>query len=53
MSERKQYVITYLPFPESDMELQALEFGETPEEAIQNFLRSRTAMRVKDAKEKY
>lgn len=53
MSEHKAYVITYLPFPDSDMELEALDFGSTPEEAIANFQRTHSAMRVKDAKEKF
>jgi len=45
--ERNEYVVVYLPFEESDLTVESLEFGKDEEEALNEFKVRHPNARVK------
>lgn len=50
--KRSEFVIVYLPFDTSDMELEALSFGKDEEEALREFNSRHPQVRVKSVTQK-
>jgi hypothetical protein len=49
---RQAFVVTYLPFSESDLELQTIEYGKDDQEAQKEFEMHHPGLRVKEVKAK-
>ena len=50
--QRSEFVVVYMPFEESDMTLESLEYGVDEAEALREFRMNHPTARVKEVKSK-
>jgi hypothetical protein len=50
--QRSEFVIVYMPFEDSDMTLEQLEFGKDEADALKEFEKTHPVARVKEVKAK-